>query len=466
MHEMEIRQYVRVLRAHWVLIAVVTAVCIVLAGVYAWTRNQEYAAHTQLFVSAKSDTSAVSPSQVYQGGLASQSRAESYARIVSSPPVVNAVIRRLGLSRSTESVQSAITATVPSGTVLIDVTARDESPKQAKEIANALGTEFPKFVDTLERAPAAPASPVAISVTSPAVLPKSPDSPSKGLYLAAGALLGLILGAGAAVLREVLDTRIRNDDAAEAIAGARVLGHIPHDPGAAIRPLVVLDVPDSPEAEAYRRLRTNLRVVTIDHGHRSLLVTSAASGEGKTLVAANLGFAFAQAGHRVALVDADLRRPRLAEVLDLEPAPGLSELLSGDRSRERLHRESDLPLEVLTAGSRPSNPSELLESDRFGALLDRLTGRAELVIVDSPALLPVSDAAVIARMTGAVLMVARVPSTRAEALDAAAESLRAVGKQPIGAVLNGVRTRAGRDYVYGPSAAGEAPAGAEPAWDS
>jgi capsular exopolysaccharide synthesis family protein len=268
------------------------------------------------------------------------------------------------------------------------------------------------------------------------------------------------------VLREVLDTRIRNDDAAEAIAGARVLGHIPHNVDAAIRPLVVVDVPDSPEAEAYRRLRTNLRVVTIDQDHRSLLVTSAASGEGKTLVAANLGFAFAQAGHRVTLVDADLRRPRLAQLLDLEPAPGLSELLSGDESVETVHEESQLPLEVLTAGSRPPNPSELLESDRFGALLDRLTGRSEIVIIDSPALLPVSDAAVIARMTAAVLMVARVPSTRAEALDAAAESLRAVGKQPVGAVLNGVRTRAGRDYVYGPSAAGGAPAGAVPAWDS
>jgi succinoglycan biosynthesis transport protein ExoP len=462
---MEIKQYLRVLRAHWVLIAVFTAVCILAAGAYTLTRESVYAADTQLFVSAKSETSGVSPSEVYQGGLASQSRADSYARIVSSPPVVDAVIEELDLSRSTASVQSAITATVPSGTVLIDVTVEDESPQQAKEIADALGEEFPRFVDTLERAPETDESPVEITVTSPAVLPRSPESLPTAVYLVAGGLLGLILGVAAAVVREVLDTRIRDDDAAEAVAGARVLGHIPRDAGAAIRPLVVVDEPDSPEAEAYRRLRTNLRVVTIDQGHRSLLITSAASGEGKTLVAANLGFAFAQAGHRVALVDADLRRPRLAGLLELEPAPGLSDLLSGEETEEPMHYEHELPLEVLTAGTPPPNPSELLESDRFGALLDRLTERAELVIVDSPALLPVSDAAVIARMTAAVLMVARVPSTRAEALDAAAESLRAVGKQPVGAVLNAVPARTGREYVYGPGAGAPAERTA-PAWHS
>ena len=452
---MEIKQYVRVLRSRWVLIAVFVAVCVAAAGVYTWMRDPVYAAHTQLFVSAKSETSGVSPSEVYQGGLASQSRADTYAQILSSPPVVEAVIRKLGLSRSTSSVQSAITATVPAGTVLIDVTVEDESPQRAKEISDALAVEFPRFVDTLERADGPEESPVEMTVTSPAVLPSSPDSPSTAFYLAAGALLGLILGIAAAVVREVLDTRVRDDEVAEAIAGARVLGHIPRDAGAVIRPLVVVDAPDSPEAEAYRRLRTNLRVVTIDRDRRSLVVTSAASGEGKTLVAANLGFAFAQAGHRVALVDADLRRPRLADLLDLEPAPGLSELLSGEVSEEPLHYENELPLEVLTAGSPAPNPSELLESDRFGELLDRLTSRAEIVIIDSPALLPVSDAAVITRVVAAVLMVARVRFARAEALDAAAESLRAVGKQPIGAVLNAVPGRVGREYVYGPSAADE-----------
>jgi succinoglycan biosynthesis transport protein ExoP len=460
---MEIEQYVRMLRAHWVLIVAAVAVCTAAAGAYAWTREPVYAAHTQLFVSAKAAAD-LTPAEVYQGGLASQSRAESYARIVSSPPVAEAVIQELGLSESTQHVQSAITATVPAGTVLIDVTVEDESPQLAKDIADAVATQFPQFVNNLE-SPNSEESPVEVTVTSPAVMPRSAESPRKGLYLAGGALLGLILGVGAAVLRELLDRRIRDDEDAAAIAGAPVLGHIPHDSGARRRPLVVVDDADSPEAEAYRRLRTNLRVVTIDRGQRSLLVTSAVAGEGKTLIAANLGFAFAQAGHRVALVDADLRRPGLGRLLGLEPIPGLSELLSGDVSEEALHHEHELPLEVLTSGSPPPNPSELLESDRFAALVDKLTRRAEIVIFDSPALLPVSDAAVMARRCAAVLMVARVSSTRAEQLDAAAESLRAVGKQPVGAVLNGLPARIGRAYVYGTKDGVEAPAPAEPVWD-
>ena len=460
---MEIRQYVTVLRAHWVLILLVVVLCTGAAAAYAWTREPIYAAHTQLFVSAKS-APGLSPSQVYQGGLASQSRAESYARIVSSPPVAEAVVEELGLSRSTQYVQSAITATVPTETVLIDVRVEDESPQLAKDIADAVATEFPEFVDTLEST-TPEESPVEISVTSPAVLPTSPESPQKGLYLAAGAILGLILGVGAAVLRELLDRRIRDDEDAEAIAGAPILAKIPHDSKAKKRPLVVVDDADSPQAEAYRRLRTNLRVATIDPGRRSLLVTSAVSGEGKTLITANLGFAFAQAGHRVMLVDADMRRPGLGRLLGLESTPGLSEVLSGDVPVEALYQEHELPLEVLTSGAPPPNPTEVLESDGFAELLPKLTGRAEIVILDSPALLPVSDAAVIARRAAAVLMVARVSSTRAEQLDAAAEFLRAVGKHPVGAVLNGLSARVGKAYVYGRREVADEPEPAVPVWD-
>jgi capsular exopolysaccharide synthesis family protein len=457
---MDTKQYLRVLHAHLLLIVAAVVVCTGAAATYAWTREPLYAAHTQLFVSTRSDSSGLTPSDLYQGGLAAQSRVQSYARILSSPPVAEAVVRRLGLSESAEDVESAITATVPGETVLIDVTVEDGSPERARDIANAVAEEFPRFVNALESSPKPSRSVVDISVTSRAELPTSPDNPPKVLYLAVGAVLGLILGVGAAALRELLSKRIRDDEAAEAIAAAPVLGHIPHDWGGSKRPLVVIDDADSPEAEAYRRLRTNLRVVTVDSDRRSLLLTSAVAGEGKTLLVANLGIAFAQAGHRVVLVDADLRRPALGRLMGLEPAPGLSELLSanvpasqllsGDLLEAALHPAKQLPLEVLTSGSPPPNPSELLGSDGFAALLEGLTRRADIVILDSPALLSVGDAAVIARLTAAVLMVARVPSTRAKQFDMAAEALRAVGEYPVGAVLNGLPARFGRGYSYGP----------------
>jgi succinoglycan biosynthesis transport protein ExoP len=465
---MDLKQYVRALRAHSALIVASVVVCTAAAAIYGWTREPVYAATTQLFVSTTADPSSLSSSEVYQGGLAAQSRAESYARIISSPPVAEAVVEDLGLDRSPEEIQQEISAAVPSGTVLIDVTVRDDSATGARDIARAVAEAFPPFVAELEGAdPAEETPPVQVAVTAPATVPDSPESPNKALYVFGGVVLGLILGLGLAVLREVLDRRVRDSGDAEAIAGAPVLSHIPLDKGAKRRPLVVIDEPDSPQAEAYRRLRTNLRPVTIDDGRHSLLVTSAVPGEGKTLIAANLACAFAQAGHRAILVDGDLRRSQLTRMLGLDPTPGLSELLAGDTADDALRREHDLPLEVLAGGASPPNPSELLDSDRFETLLGALTRRAEIVIIDSPALLPVSDAAVMARSVAAVLMVARVSSTRAEQLDIAADSLRAVGKQAIGAVLNGLPARGGHDYVvYGARGRREAhAAAAAPAWD-
>ena len=471
---MDNKQILRVLLAHPVLIVVAVVVCTSVAAAYAWTREPLYAAQTQLFVSTRDNSTNQSPSDLYQGGLAAQSRVQSYAKIITGRSVAEAVVRKLGLSGGSEAVESAITATVPEDSVLIDVRVEDESPERARDIANAVAEVFPQFVDTLESSETPNRSGVDISVTSRAALPTSPFFPPKALYLAVGALLGFILGVGAAVLRELLDTRIRDDGAAEAIVGAPVLGRIPHDSSASKRPLVVVDDADSPKAEAYRRLRTNLRVVTLDSDRRSLLLTSAVPGEGKTLLAANLGLSFAQAGHRVVLVDADLRRPRLGRLLGLEPAPGLSDLLSenmpesrlmsGDLPEAALHREQQLPLEVLTSGSPAPNPSELLGSDGFAALLEGLTRRGDFVILDTPALLSAGDAAVIARLTAAaVLVVARVASTRAGQLDAAAEALRAVGEYPVGAVLNGLPASTGREYSYGSKTA-KAPASSAPVW--
>src|SRR5919109_1982463 len=266
---MNLRPYLRVVKAHWVLILAAVVLCTGAAAAYAWTREDVYAAHTQMLVSTKT-TTGLSPSQVYQGGLAAESRAEAYARVISSPQLAESAIEDLDLSKSKEEVQSAITASVVPGTSLIDVAVEDESAQIATGIADSLTVHFPEFVGTLE-SESPEASPVQVSVTSPPEVPTSPESPSKGLYLAGGAVIGLILGIAAAVLRELLDRRVRDDEAAEAIAGAPVLSHIPHDSGAKKRPLVVVEKTGSPESEAYRRLRTNLRVVTIDRDRRSVL---------------------------------------------------------------------------------------------------------------------------------------------------------------------------------------------------
>jgi polysaccharide biosynthesis transport protein len=452
---MDLRQYARMLRAHWLLIAVSVLVCTALAAALAWTRSPTYAAETQLYVSTSLPGDA-SPTERYADILLSQQRAVSYAELIASPPVVQAVNDQLGLSLSPDEFRAKVSAVRPEGTVLIDVTATDRSPRLAQEIAQAVGTEFPSFVESLDgQGP----SPVDVHVTSPAQLPTQPVSPQKTLYLLLGMLVGLMLGIGITVIREALWRRIRDaEDAAEA-TGLPVLGSIAEQRRATREPLVMLNSPVSVRAEEYRRVRTNLDTLIREGGIQSLVVSSATPGEGKTLIAANLSIAFAQSGHRVVLVDADLRRPTLADVMGLTLVQGLTDVLTNGVPLERALASCDpeLDLHLLAAGSPPQNPSDLLGSHRFAAVLGALSMRADLVILDTPALLLATEAAVLARLTGGAVVVTRAGSTRVDQLVDAVESLHSVDARVLGVVVNGLRPRRryGAAYLSQPSSKGE-----------
>jgi polysaccharide biosynthesis transport protein len=449
---MDLQQYARVLRAHWLLIVASVFLCTFAAGLLAWTRPPTYAAQMELYVSSSTSITDASSADTYAAILLSQQRAVSYAPLVASPKVVLGVNKQLGLSLSLQEFRTKVSAARPEGTALINVTVRDRSRRSAKAIADALGKQFPSFVEALETAKGQQNPSVRVVVASPAQLPAGPVAPRKTLYLALGVLLGLVLGTGAAVLREAVDKRIRGEDDAAAAAGAPVLGSIIEDPAAGSRPLIVANDPFSVQAEAYRRLRTNLRVLSVDHNLRSFVVSSAVASEGKTLIVANLGIAFAQAGYRVVLVDADLRWPRLTQVLGISATVGLTNVLVDDMPIEAALQTwpDGLPLEILGSGPKPLNPSELLGSQRFATLLDALTDRADVVILDVPALLPVTDAAIVARVTSGLVLVTRVTSTRMAHLETAAESLRAVDEPVLGVVLNRLPTRRAWRYLsYG-----------------
>jgi capsular exopolysaccharide synthesis family protein len=197
------------------------------------------------------------------------------------------------------------------------------------------------------------------------------------------------------------------------------------------------------QAEEYRRLRTNLSVLQLAPERRAFVVSSAVESEGKSHTVANLGIVVAQAGFSVVLVDANLRRPKLGELFGLSSGAGLTDVLLGDvplSTALHVWNES-LPLKVLCAGRSAANPSELLGSEPFTAMLDALMGRADVVILDAPALLPFTDAAVLARLVSGVILVTRDASTSAEDLATATRSVRAVDETVRGVVLNRVRDR-------------------------
>ncbi|RPJ36997.1 MAG: polysaccharide biosynthesis tyrosine autokinase, partial [Chloroflexi bacterium] len=214
--------------------------------------------------------------------------------------------------------------------------------------------------------------------------------------------------------------------------------------------LITQAQPRSPVAEAYRGLRTNVQYASVDNPLRTLLVTSPAPGDGKTSVVANLATVMSQAGKQVTVVDADLHRPRVHSAFKLDSRPGLSSLfikpeiyLNGS-----LQATASEKLRVVAAGELPPNPSELLGSNKMREILSTVLERSEMVLVDTPPVLSVTDAVVLAPMVDGVLIVVKPGITHMSALKVAVEQLRYVGANIIGVVINGIESSGGRYGYY------------------
>lgn len=289
-------------------------------------------------------------------------------------------------------------------------------------------------------------------VIQPATVPVAPSSPKRTQDALIAALLGLLVGIGFALLLDHLDDRIRSkDDLETATRGLPTLALIPvmgewKNPRQA--KLIAFSRPKSPAAEAYRGLRTSIQFASIDRPIRTLQLTSPSSTDGKTTTAANLAWTLADAGQDVVLVDCDLRRPRVHEFFDLPNAKGLTRVLLGDT--ELSDALWPIPgrqgLKVLTSGPVPPNPSELLSAQATRDVLQQLANQADIVIIDSPPVLPVTDAVVLANHVDAVLMVVSSGISTRRRTTAALSQLLQLGAPVMGVVLN--RTLQSDAYVY------------------
>jgi capsular exopolysaccharide synthesis family protein len=266
-------------------------------------------------------------------------------------------------------------------------------------------------------------------------------------------VLGAMLGVGLAFLRDFLDDAVHDDeDVRRAVNGRPVLGHLPtYRSGVegGIPPLPTLTAQSSPAAEAARTLRTNLRFVMLESQLHSIAVTSAGETEGKTTVACNLAVAAARAGTKVLLVDADLRRPTVHKVFGLDNLGGTSELIVGGVGMHDSIRDVGVPnLRVVTGGMRPPNPSELLGSAGFRRMLKEFEQLCDLVIIDTPPVLPVADALEVANAAGGVVLVVTAGQTSRRALSESARRLEAVGGRLLGTTVNRIDEGLGYHYAY------------------
>jgi capsular exopolysaccharide synthesis family protein len=412
---LDLRDYLRLIRRHWILIVASTLAGILVSGAVSVIAKPTYTAETQLFVAIQSSGSV---QDLQLGNNFSQARVQSYVKTVESPAVLQPAIDSLGLSVTAEELASNVEATTEASTVLINIAVSDTSAVQAAAMSQAVANSLISVVDSLEKPRTGGTSPVRLSVIKPATAPVAPSAPNTKLNLLLGLLVGLSIGIAASILRTTMDSRIRGEADLRQVTGSPLLGAISFDQDATRKPLLTQAAPQGPRAESFRQLRTNLQFANVSGEAKTILITSSVPGEGKSTTGTNLAIALAQAGQTVCLVDADLRRPMVNEYLGLDRNVGLTTALvgSGDLN-DLLQPWGNDDLFVLTSGQIPPNPSELLGSVEMKHLIDRLEQAFDTVVIDVPPLLPVTDAAVLSQHVGGVVLVVGSQKLRRQDLE-------------------------------------------------
>ncbi len=367
---------------------------------------------------------------------------ESYAELVSTSAVLDSVVKKLGLEVTARELSHSVGASASTDSVILHVTATSGSPDLAAQKANAVAQSLSERITSL--APTRPdgTSSVMVAVVQEANVPTEPFSPKTTRNVVAAGIAGLLLGYLLALAWAMLDTRVRTTEQLRELVLLPVLTEVPSTSN-----------PKNfrgPFAEAFHRLCANLDFVDVGERPLQLVVTSAVPGEGESTAALNLARACAEAGQRVLLIDADMRRPTVHSVVGLDASVGLSTVLAGKISlREAtLHVGRKGNLDVLPSGVEPPNPTQLLGSTAMDLLLAETKREYDIVIIDSPPILPVVDSLVLAHKTDRALLVSRLGKVKREEVKQATESFANANARLLGLVVNGVP--GGANY-YGPT---------------
>ena len=443
---MNFSEYLRSLRRRSKMIVITSLLFVALAGVLTSQATPKYLSTTDLFVSTGQDDN----STAYTGSLYSAQRVQSYARLATGTDIARRVALELGLSDAPAELRKRVSAQVEPETVILSISVSDSDPNRAQTIATAYADTLSELVDALETPPGQDTPLIKATTIDAASLPTAPYAPNWVANLVIGFFLGMTVGIALAFLREILDNGISDPDDAARLANGPVMAQVLFDPDLTGQGLGVSA--HSQRAEAFRILRTNMRFVDVDHANKVWVITSSVPGEGKTTAALTLAETMAQNGMNVVLVDADLRRPQIAERLNLETGTGLTTTLVGMASLDDvLQKSSQQGLTVLASGPRPPNPVELIETSAMTDLMRQLGEKFDVVIMDCPPLLPVADAAILAARAGGCIMVVRHGKTTKEQLAQAGRRLSAVDARVFGVVLNMIKIRgSSRGYdAYG-----------------
>jgi capsular exopolysaccharide synthesis family protein len=445
-HAVELGEYLDILRRRWLGVLIIALTTLALVSTVTLVMPKKYTATTQLFIAVAGE----SVTDLAQGSNFTEKQMSSYAEVAMSPRVLTPVIDQLGLRTTPKELAQSVEATAQAGKVILEIAASDPDPTRAAQIANAVGDELAKAAGDLSPQKENGTKAVQATTIAEAEVPDEPSFPNVPLNLGVGLILGLLLGLGVAVLRHVLDTRVRNEDDVRSLTDSPILGVIAYNQNVPSHPVILRDQPLAAPSEAVRRLRTNLQFIDIADRPKSIVISSSIPGEGKSTMAINLAVSLADTGSRVILVDADLRQPSIADYVGIEGRVGLTTVLIGRAAVEDVVQPlGTTSLDLLPAGQIPPNPSELLGSMTMALLLERLSAVYDMVLLDSPPLLPVTDAVVLSKMAGGALVVVGADRVHRPQLQQSLESLETAGAHIFGLVMNKIALREATAYGYG-----------------
>lgn len=431
----ELRAYAGILVKHWVTVVTLAVAGFLVALVFSAQLAPQYEASSTLYVSARANQP-VATDDLLQGSNYAHESMTSYVDLATTALVFDRVAEQLG--NPSDAIANMLEVESPEGSVLLKFTATNTSPEMAASVVNAAGTVFIDVIQhEIEIAAAGQDSPVRVQVVDSAAVPEDPVGPNIASNSFLGLLAGLVLGVSVVALRVFLDTRLHSARELEEHSGYPVVGRIGFDEQIKHRPLIIHSEYHSPQAEAFRTLRTNLQFLQPGENSVTLMVTSATPSEGKTHVAANLAIVLAASGVSVVLIEADLRRPRLSHVMGIEGGAGLTDVLINRAKLAEVLQPWGLDdLTVLPAGHIPPNPSEVLGSSHMQNVLEELQDQADYVLIDAPPLLPVTDAAVISKLATGTLLVTALEQTKRQELTQAIGTLETIDSRLLGLVVN------------------------------
>ncbi len=391
----------------------------------------------------------------------------TYSQIIKSKRIARDVIKQLKLDISETELLKRVRAAGVKNSLVTAITVSDPDPKQAVDIANAFAQAFQENLPRLMR------------IENVAILDKAepepglkPVSPKPLFYTAVMSLMALNTAIAVAILRETLNRTIDSERMAETeiklpvLASITMLKPYTSEPNSAKRlfksilrlilrrnnqnkNIICLDDVQSPAKEAFRALRTSIRLGHVSAGVSTILITSSLPHEGKTTVSANLGVVVAQEGKHVLLIDCDLRKPHLHKAFDISNESGISEVLTGQAEiDEVILQTSQDNLYLIPGGKPPKNPAEVLAKKELSTLLNALKQFYDLIIIDTAPVIPVADGQILGRLCDTVILVMRLAVTPVETGKKAKTLLDRVGARFAGIVLNGVNLPDSRHYRY------------------